>query len=145
MEPIKAYLIETPYISDSGVLNRFSLRCYEVLAIPSSNTWGGTSLTSTGTMYTFTNGKLLKKSTKANMSNKWVGDSTVRSSVDTSRYGCSLYASPELAIAAKLYAIHSAKNKRMKEVQDMAAKLNSYDKYSDMLTPIMEENPELFI
>ena len=146
MEPTKAYLIETPRISDSGVLTSYSLRCYEVLARPSSShTWGGMSLTSTGTMYTFDNGKLLKKKTKANMNNKWVREAVIRSSVDTARYGCSLYTSPELAIAAKLYTIHSAKNERLNEVQAMTTKLNSYNKYSDMLTPIMKDSPELFV
>ena len=145
MEPTKAYLIETPYISDSGVLTSYSLRCYEVLVSPSTSTWKGFTVSSTGTMYTFDNGKLLKKKTKANMNNKWVREAVIRSSVDTARYGCSLYTSPELAIAAKLYTIHSAKNERLNEVQAMTTKLNSYNKYSDMLTPIMKDSPELFV
>ena len=145
MEPTKAYLIETPYISDSGVLNRFSLRCYEVLATPSNLSWSGMNVTPTGIMYTYSNDKLTKKRTKANLKNKWITDSNIRSSVDTSRYGCSIYTSPELAIAAKLYAIHSAKNERLNEVQTMTTKLNSYNKYSDMLTPIMKDSPELFV
>ena len=145
MEPTKAYLIETPRITDSGALISYSLRCYEVLVIPSTTTWKGFTVNSTGTMYTFDNGKLLKKKTKANISNKWITDSAIRSSIDTASYGCALYTSPELAITAKLYAIHSAKNERLNETQATITRLNSYDKYSDMLTPIMEKNPELFI
>lgn len=145
MEPTKAYLIETPRITDSGVLISYSLRCYEVLVTPSTSTWKGFTVSSTGTMYTFDNGKLLKKKTKANISNKWTNDATIRSSIDTARYGCSLYTSPELAITAKLYAIHSAKNERLNEMQATITRLNSYNKYSDMLTPIMKDSPELFV
>lgn len=145
MEPTKAYLIETPRIYDSGVLTSYSLRCYEVLVTPSTSTWKGFTVSSTGTMYTFDNGKLLKKKTKANISNKWTNDATIRSSIDTARYGCSLYTSPELAITAKIYAIHSAKNERLNEVQAIITRLNSYTKYSDMLTPIMKDSPELFV
>ena len=145
MEQTKAYLIETPRISDSGTLTSYSLRCYEVLVIPSTTTWKGFTVSSTGTMYTFDNGKLSKKSTKANISNKWIADSAIRSSIDTASYGCSLYTSPELAITAKLYAIHSAKNERLNEMQAITTRLNSYTKYSDMLTPIMKDSPELFV
>lgn len=145
MKHTKAYLIETPRISDTGVLTSYSLRCYEVLAIPSTNTWKGFNIISTGTMYTFDNGKLLKKSTKANLSNKWIRDNIIRSSIDTASYGCSLYTSPELAITAKIYAIHSAKNERLNEMQAAITRLNSYTKYTDMLTPIMKDSPELFV
>ena len=145
MEPTKAYLIETPHITDSGALISYSLRCYEVLVIPSTTTWKGFNVSSTGTMYTFDNGKLLKKSTKANISNKYITDSVIRSSVDTASYGCSLYTSPELAITAKIYTIHSAKNERLNEVQAITTRLNSYTKYTDMLTPIMKDSPELFV
>lgn len=145
MEPTKAYLIETPRISDSGTLISYSLRCYEVLVIPSTSTWKGFNITSTGTMYTYDNGKLSNKTTKANLSNKWIRDNTIRSSIDTTRYGCSLYTSPELAITAKIYAIHSAKNERLNEVQAITTRLNSYTKYSDMLTSIMKDSPELFV
>ena len=145
MEPTKAYLIETPRITDSGALISYSLRCYEVLVIPSTTTWKGFNVSSTGTMYTFDNGKLLKKSTKANINNKYITDSAIRSSVDTASYGCSLYTSPELAITAKIYTIHSAKNERLNEVQAITTRLNSYTKYTDMLTPIMKESPELFV
>ena len=145
MEPTKAYLIETPRITDSGALISYSLRCYEVLVIPSTTTWKGFNVSSTGTMYTFDNGKLLKKSTKANINNKYITDSAIRSSVDTASYGCSLYTSPELAITAKIYTIHSAKNERLNEVQAITTRLNSYTKYTDMLTPIMKDSPELFV
>ncbi|MHB8098120.1 MAG: hypothetical protein ACYDD5_00845 [Sulfuricurvum sp.] len=114
-----AYLIESTEVSSiSGKIRGTSLRAYEVDYSSSPNRPWRLSTKPTGKLFTIKNGKIVITKTKATLENKYVRISEAFNSIDTNFiYGCTLYTTPELALAAKYQAIHNNVSSARKQAQ----------------------------
>ena len=147
-EPQICYLAEASEINQNGNLRGKSLRCYEVTLVEKINSPYSTRLipTPTGVMYTLKNNKLIKSKTSASLNNKYVSNTQIRTTIDNhSSWASAVYASPELAIAAKLQAIHRDRTDLKMLANQLLAKLEDYQHYTDSLHEMANEHPEFFI
>lgn len=142
-----AYLAEATEVSTvSGKIRGTSLRTYEVTYAPNPRTTYCLDVTPTGRLFSIKDNKIIITATKANLKHKYVRVSEPLNSVDEHRlYGCTLYTSPELALAAKYQAIQKNVASARKQAQ---AVLDTVDKSLAAIPDasfLRAEFPEYFI
>lgn len=146
-QPQIAYLAEPSSVNTNFNLKGKSLRCYEV-EILEDQYHGRTRQTykGTGVMYTLKNNKLVKSRSKASMATKYCSSQSVKSVIDKHSYwSSSLYATPELAILAKLHNIQRDRTSLYKAIAEGKAKLDALEAYSDSYFALAADYPELLI
>lgn len=111
-----AYLIASPYITNTGKLYTKSLRAFEVeYTIDTSNAyWHRAKITSTGKVFVLKDNTIVEKRTKAKLANKYVRSGEPTSNItDVPSWNSRLFTSPELALLAKSVAIKSRVQSRI--------------------------------
>ncbi len=145
METTTAYLSEASEINNNYNLRGKSIRCYEAI-ISQSN--GRVNIAPTGTMYILQDGEIIKKKTSAKLSNKYLGWRTCEIKTVIDQHGSwysTAYATPELAILAKLNNINRDRISHYKAIEKAKETLDSYQSYSDQFYALAEDYPELLI
>ena len=150
-----AYLVEPSHIRQSGQLSGTSLRAYEVRAsmVTDTSRYGHThtrmSVEPTGYLYTYQDGELVKKRTKARLADKYLpyNNTSIASTLGEQRnWGCSLFTTPEVAILSKTHNTVKSKAALEEQLEETANNLAISTKTSiDAHNKLSELYPELLV
>lgn len=134
-----AYLVEPVYMSNAGAIFGTSIRCYEVDLYSTSK--------EALALYTYKKDNTIKrKSTKAKLEDKWVLDHTIHTSMhELSSHRAIYFSTPELAIAAKLQAIHRLCSIKLDSLKTIERNVTQAMDNLPSLTKLKIENPEFFV
>ena len=152
----KYYLVEPANVGDkNGKISGKSLRTYEVtLEEVTKQGYNGaykqTEASPTGVMYIYADGEFKSKKTKATLANKYLsfynGVNIASRLEDINGYGCTLFATPELAILAKVHTINAQKVTLINDAKQLISDIETNTKdHIDAYSKLTEEYPEYCI
>ena len=150
-----AYLVEPVYVSTTGKVTGKTIRTYEVEISEKPSGYGPkeTTITPTGKAYTLQDGIVTSYDTKASLKSKyvssWNGSNKIKHSLKSlksiSSWSSSLYATPELAIAAKVSELSKQIANRHEEFTKIIEQLIAEQEKVPSIQSIIDTYPELFI